>query len=348
MGDATVAGRLARHRIPGPVRVAVGAAIVLAIALLPPPFNVFARVRPASAASSAAMPMSCNGHWQLCSRTFDEVVLPATHNSMAAAEAGFQRPSQQFGIPRQLDDGIRMLLIDSHHWETKDDLARIEAKLSPEQRAKLEQSLSEPAETPQGVFLCHVLCGAGATPLEHALGDVRQFMESHPHEVVGLFFEDYVSGAETKAAFDAADLTPFVYEHPGDTPWPTLREMIETNHRLVVFSEHGGGNPAWYEPGWVNVQDTRYDVPAPEAFNCALNRGTSGRPLFLLNHWIAKGDPSPEDAARVNAYDFLLQRAERCETERRRVANFVAVNFYERGDLFRVVDRLNGLPESGN
>jgi len=344
VGDATVAGRMARHRIPGPVQVALGAAIVVAIALLPPPFNVFARVRPASA---AATPLACNGHWQLCSRTFDAVVLPATHNSMAAAEAGFQRPSQEFGIRRQLDDGIRMLLIDSHHWETKDDLARIAAKLSPEQRTKLEESLREPAVTPPGVFLCHVLCGAGATPLESALTDVRQFLESHPRDVMGLFFEDYVSGGETKAAFDTAGLTPFVYAHPGGTPWPTLGEMIATNQRLVVFSEHGGGEPAWYEPGWVNVQDTRYDVGSAEAFTCALNRGTNGRPLFLLNHWIANGDPSPEDAARVNAYDFLLARAKRCEAERQRVANFVAVNFYDRGDLFRVVDALNGIPASG-
>ncbi len=340
MGDTTVAGRVARNRIPRVVQFAAGVAIVVTVALLPPPLNVFARIRPVA----AAVPIACNGHRQLCSLTFDQVVFPATHNSMAAAETGFQRPSQQFGIRRQLEDGIRMLLIDSHHWETKDDLARIKAKLSPEQWAKLSASLTEPDEAPAGVFLCHVLCGAGSVPLEDALMEIRSFLETHPHEVVGLFFEDYVSGSETAAAFDAVKLTPLVYTHAAGAPWPTLREMIGANQRLVVFSEHGGGEPAWYQPGWANVQDTRYDVTKPEAFTCALNRGTNSRPLLLLNHWIARGDPSPEDAERVNAYDFLLHRAQRCEAERRRVANFVAVNFYERGDLFRVVDALNGIP----
>jgi hypothetical protein len=52
--------------------------------------------------------------------------------------------------------------------------------------------------------------------------------------------------------------------------------------------------------------------------------------------------PKPSDATKVNAYDKLVRRVRRCERIRDHVANLVAVNFYRRGDVFRVVDTLNG------
>jgi hypothetical protein len=61
--------------------------------------------------------------------------------------------------------------------------------------------------------------------------------------------------------------------------------------------------------------------------------------LFLLNHWVTP--PSQEAAAEANSKDVLLGRAERCGRERGQPVNLVAVDFYETGDLFGVVDELN-------
>jgi len=48
-------------------------------------------------------------------------------------------------------------------------------------------------------------------------------------------------------------------------------------------------------------------------------------------------------AALVNAEAVLGARAEACRKERGMLPNFVAVDFYDQGDLFAVVDRLNGV-----
>jgi hypothetical protein len=53
--------------------------------------------------------------------------------------------------------------------------------------------------------------------------------------------------------------------------------------------------------------------------------------------------PKPSDAQAVNAYDPLLRRVRRCEQIRDHFANLIAVNFYRRGDAFRVADTLNGV-----
>jgi len=45
----------------------------------------------------------------------------------------------------------------------------------------------------------------------------------------------------------------------------------------------------------------------------------------------------------VNANAVLGERTERCAQERNRHVNIVAVDFYNHGDLFEVVHRLNGI-----
>jgi hypothetical protein len=75
-----------------------------------------------------------------------------------------------------------------------------------------------------------------------------------------------------------------------------------------------------------------------------MNRGPRDAPLFLVNHWINTDPlPQPGNAAVVNAYEPLLRRARACQRLRGRRVNLLAVDFYERGDLFEVVDALNGV-----
>ena len=47
----------------------------------------------------------------------------------------------------------------------------------------------------------------------------------------------------------------------------------------------------------------------------------------------------------MNAREVLLARARACERERGMLPNILAVDFYRSGDLFGVVDTLNGLKE---
>jgi hypothetical protein len=62
----------------------------------------------------------------------------------------------------------------------------------------------------------------------------------------------------------------------------------------------------------------------------------------LINHWVSTDPtPRPSDAAKVNAYAPLLARARECQRIRHHLPNLLAVNFYKRGDVFRVVDTLN-------
>jgi hypothetical protein len=95
--------------------------------------------------------------------------------------------------------------------------------------------------------------------------------------------------------------------------------------------------------------------PAAESFvpptewtgvpSCAPNRGTPDSPLFQINHWVTpSGEAATAAQAKViNAYDVLMPRVRDCMTQRGRFPNLIGVNFYDKGDLLRVVNEVNGV-----
>ncbi|WP_395692290.1 hypothetical protein [Nocardioides sp.] len=308
----------------------------------------------------------CNGHVELCSRRYDEVVFPATHNSMSAADIkGWFFPEQPDGIVAQLDHGIRVLLVDSWYGQRTDRPGVVAT--AEESRAK---AIAEARDTygaatvdsalrlqqafglaPRGrvqPYLCHAMCELGSTPWLDSLRDTRTWLEQHPTEVVTLFVQDEVSPADTADLIEKAGLLPYVYTPSGDpatAPWPTLGQMIDSGKRLVVLMEKRGGGEEWpwLLQGFRWVQDTPYLFRSPAEFSCDRNRGPADAPLFLVNHWISDKRATVSNAAKVNARGVLLRRVEQCERERDRPANFVAVDYYDQGDLMSVVDTLNGL-----
>jgi hypothetical protein len=92
------------------------------------------------------------------------------------------------------------------------------------------------------------------------------------------------------------------------------------------------------------MQETPYTFHNPDEFSCSENRGMKSASLFLINHWIQTAPaPLPSNAEKVNAYDVLLARARQCQNERHMLPNLIAVDFYRTGDLFKVVETLNGV-----
>jgi hypothetical protein len=77
--------------------------------------------------------------------------------------------------------------------------------------------------------------------------------------------------------------------------------------------------------------------------SCGPNRGSPDSPLFQVNHWVtpAGAAPTVAQAAAVNAYDVLMPRVRSCMAERGLFPTIVGVNYYNTGDLLKVVDDLN-------
>lgn len=258
----------------------------------------------------------CNGHEALCERRFNEVVLPTTHNSHSAEDLGYSglAANQVHSLERQLADGVRGLLMDVY------DEGGV-------------------------VTLCHSVCALGNQPHREALATLFTFLRENPREVVAIIYQDDVPPAAIEEDFVATGLDAFTFTHEPSTPWPTLAEMIDSGQRLVVTLERGRPPPSWLHHVWDEAWDTPYSFNNPGDFSCELNRGSSDNALFLLNHWLntVVGLPDKGRAAETNSFDVLHGRAVQCMEESGQLPNFVAVDWYEQGDLFEVVDALNGV-----
>jgi hypothetical protein len=170
------------------------------------------------------------------------------------------------------------------------------------------------------LLLCHVLCGLGNQSLVEGLGEIQGFLDANPRELVSIIFENYITHTQTADAFNESGLIDFVYAHEVGAPWPTLGELIDAGTRLIVFQENLPQSVEfpWLMNIWDHAGETDFSFATPEDFDCDPNRGDPANPLFI-------------------------DRARQCEEERSALPNFVAVDFYDTGDLFSLVNALNGL-----
>lgn len=227
--------------------------------------------------AGSTMSGPCNGHRELCDRTYDDVAFPATHNSMsAAAEPGWFLAEQPDGVLAQLDHGIRVFLIDSWPGQRtqragvvanttasrKAGLAEAERTYGPsvlQSALRLHESLRLTPAGPVEPYLCHALCELGSTEWEPLMEQVRAWLDAHPREVVTFFVQDEVSPADTAAVVEDAGLMPYVHTQRADEPWPTLGSMISTGRAgRLPDGAHGRRDPAPVAP---RRQDRRAGHP---------------------------------------------------------------------------------------
>lgn len=255
----------------------------------------------------------CNGNLELCERRFDRVALPATHNSMSVPLPGWYSSEQERPIGDQLNDGVRGLLIDTHYadklengkvrtyFDSRDQLReRVKADGVSDEAVQaalnIRDRLGFQGKGKRGMYLCHSFCELGATRLDSVLDDLHTFLVANPGAVVVVINQDYVSPEDFVGAVRDADLEGLTYTGPVDGEWPTLREMVDSNERVVFLAENQAGGAPWYQLAYESItEETPYSFkkvvgltnPDNLDASCEPNRGPAGAPLFLVNHWIS-------------------------------------------------------------
>jgi hypothetical protein len=296
----------------------------------------------------------------LCSRPLDQVFFAATHNSYAAsAEPGWHFANQTYPIPRQLDDGIRALLIDVHYGVSDPATGRVRTDFAAEGADRNKVAKQVPPEALRvadsvaggiglgklhgepRLYLCHTLCELGAEPLGRELAAIGAFLAHHPQQVVILLVEDYPPPAAITAAFAQAGLTKYVATLDRNAPLPTLGDLVGSDRRLLVFAEDHGGTPAWYMPAFSFIQDTPLGALHPGQLSCRRFRGEASSPLLLVNHWIPPFPPNAALNARIGRPSFLRGRIEHCARQLGRRGAITAVDVYQRTAVVAVTRQLN-------
>ncbi|MBB3226307.1 hypothetical protein FHW69_000897 [Luteibacter sp. Sphag1AF] len=263
-------------------------------------------------------------------RRFDQYTWVTTHNAFNTWLSPV--PNQSRNITRQLNDGVRALMLDLH-------------------------------EHQGGVWVCHASCLLGGYPLSNYLNQhIIPFLARNPEAVLTLHLEDHSTRRELHSELlrvPGLGALTFDPQRWSSTEWPTLREMIARHQRLVIFDlnrENAGDYPLldgtatilasqdgtsenFWELGKTTLTHdngcrSRWpDVglgPAPVAFE-----GKTWQRLFVMNHFHALSEYF--HAGVDNRYDVLRDRVYgHCMDAAGRVPNYLAIDYYEQGDAFEL------------
>ncbi|KAJ7461825.1 PLC-like phosphodiesterase [Mycena galericulata] len=304
--------------------------------------SAWSLVSAATLALAATIPVKratvCNGHAELCDRSYGNVTFVASHDSFAfSTDPLALARDQEVDIPTQLSLGVRMLQAQSH----------------------LNNGV---------LHFCHTSCDLfdGGAVVDY-LKTVKTFLDANPNEVLTLLFTNPEGQSPTtvwKPAFDAAGITPLAYVPPAlpvkQSDWPTLGQMIDNGTRVVVFLDagaDGADSVNFIMPEFQMIWEPPFSVTDP-TFPCSVDRiagplATEDH-MYMINHNLNKniipfiGDgvlvSDPLDAPTTNGADSLLANANGCAPlGGNRAPNFLLIDYVDQGDAFTVADQLNGL-----
>jgi hypothetical protein len=245
--------------------------------------------------------------------------------------------------------------------------------------------------------LCHTACTLlSAGPLQNWLSSIKTWLDDHPNDVVTLVLVNSATAPVDKfgEVFSASGISSYGYvpeqaidvlaEAEGNgttttTSWPSLREMIDANKRLVVFLTNISPSPdhPYLLDEFQHVFETAYEVTSPDDFSCTIDRPSSvsggnvsdavARGMMgCVNHFayssVTEGISVPDlgaietvnggwkggngrDGGKGKDRGGLGWHMDLCVTGewQGKRPNFVLVDFWDRGDVLDVGDRLNGV-----
>ncbi|KAF9106681.1 hypothetical protein BGX27_009059 [Mortierella sp. AM989] len=277
-----------------------------------------------------AQQQQCNGYAELCAKTYNNVAFATTHNSYANTPPGGLVTNQNKDILTQLNDGVRAFMLDAYN---------------------------APSGDPNEIQLCHTNCTMlDGGPLSETLQQIKTFMDANPNEVITILWENSqkLTPAHFQAVYAVAGMDKYSHTQPaGSAAWPTLAQMISSGKRLVNFIDNGAdATVPWLMPEYTFIFETPWYVVKGTPYPCTVDRPKDQRKqMYVLNHFIygqlKMGDqiidiPQSGAASQTNGPD-LVSHADSCRTTFKQIPSFIAVDFYDKGSLFQVVARANGV-----
>ncbi|KAL6719726.1 hypothetical protein ACLMJK_001647 [Lecanora helva] len=299
--------------------------------------NIIEQIYPLAIHVPVQKEVGCNGHVELCDRKYSNITQIATHDS--AFVGVLPMDNQNVHITKQLDAGIRFLQAQAH--------------LDRQNR----------------LSLCHTDCGMkDAGSVQYYLETIKSWLDTHPKEVVTVLLTNpnYANITHFAHAFNASGITQYTYTplptHNSADPstWPTLGELIVNNTRLIAFIDSGADDALvpYILSEFTYFWETPFDTTDPSFPQCAVDRPEDiakhpariNERMYIVNHFLdthllGMDVPNRRDAGRTNKAEgegSIGKQVELCVGVHGRKPKGVLVDYFDRGEVFRVQDLLNG------
>lgn len=267
----------------------------------------------AAIAFSAALSAQCNGDKNLCHKRYSDVAFLITNNAYTPFHSELIG-DQSHTIAQQLQNDVDGLVLN------------------------VDMLYGQPVVYYRSTIL-------GERALKEVLVDVKKRLNEVPEKVLTILFNSKMPVAEWSYLLSDCDLIGQIYIHPGG-PWPTLREMVDGDQRLVLFTlNNDSQNQPWIQQlnhfsKWAARDLCQKDAPEK------ILGADMPRDLLLMDHHSKmKVSEKVDDLQWVNSRKLLLQRATKCWDMTGNIPNLIVVDHYQIGEVKSALKMINNLTE---
>lgn len=168
------------------------------------------------------------------------------------------------------------------------------------------------------------------TPFSESLEAIKVALDADPDKVMTLFLDFYVE-TELESSFKEIGLMEYVLEYDTKNGWPSLKDMLSSGKRLVVFEVQKHLNsPSWLHNMRDFVEHTDADwgnqPEGVESFDERLKKNLS---LFTGYKFLETSRGNSNDiSALARQTPYLIESFKRAWIRDGRVPNFVLVDKY--------------------
>ena len=272
----------------------------------------------------------------------------ATHNSMSSPDVVQVWPEHDGDLPRSSTPGCGRCSSTPTTGRRSRRPEQLAARSTPSQpparrrSPRLVRHARPAARRPRRARSCATTTACSAGCLRGRAGEVRAFLDANPDEVVTLSSRTPSRPDDTGAASTPPASSPTSFTQ-------TPRAVADAGRADRPRASASSSSPR-------RSGRRRPGTPTPSR-RCRRRRSCSSRPTSSRARPTGRprtpavpDEPlGPAHRARpgrrgeVNRFDVLVDRARQCQAERGRLPNFLAVNFYNIGDLAGAADVLNGV-----
>ena len=171
-----------------------------------------------------------------------------------------------------------------------------------------------------------------SSPFIDELMVIRQYLESKPDKILTLFLDFNVNVNELSNVIEQAEIQPYLYIHDEKEEWPSLKTMVETGKRLVIFSmQQHRNSPDWLHYVWDYAVEPYFSILEAPDFIGDFLKGDQKNNLLIYNDYNFPKRAGHPDESFFNTTQnpYLIEHVKNVWKSTGKTPNFIMLDQYQ-------------------
>ncbi|MFY9150495.1 MAG: LamG-like jellyroll fold domain-containing protein [Prolixibacteraceae bacterium] len=167
---------------------------------------------------------------------------------------------------------------------------------------------------------------------KQTLLQIKNYLEKNPEKIFNLFLDFSTNVNELNDIFLEVGIDKFLYTFDPHEGWPTLKNMIEKNRRLIVFAMQDHRNsPEWLHYVWNHAVEPYFSIWEAPVFKSEFLKGDPKNSLLIYNDY---NFPQKSESVKNLKYDtslnpYLIEHIKKTWFNTGKTPNFIMLDRYE-------------------